>query len=156
MLQTYGSLLAGVLTLLALDATIDALGHNAYLPRTSQPVALLWLVAQFAVRVAVLVLLAYMLSFTSAWRRGLMDAFVSYKAIIITCVVAILSCTLLRVYRVLMASYDAQFATLKEQWESPLHMTLFMLHTPVTLIFYYVAVGGAATLGRVGVLTMSN
>jgi len=146
-LEPYSSRLSGIYVLLMGDALLNALEHTNVTPSTQLGTVSL-LTVQVVLRLLVLLMMCALVASTNRWEASIMDFLVTFKGVFSTHLFALLCCFLLRVYRVMLASYPEEF-TVSSQWEQPVHMVLVVVHLLASLLFYYTNLSAVLDLGDV-------
>lgn len=109
--DAYASSILSVYALCVLDCAICAFGHGAYPPRTTHQTELALLIAQVLTRVLLLALTANLVAWAASSYGSIMDALMSYKGAFVMHIFALISCLVLRVYRIMLSSSVALVAT---------------------------------------------
>lgn len=145
--DAYASSILSVYALCVLDCAICAFGHGAYPPRTTHQTELALLITQFLTRVLLLALTANLVAWAASSYGSIMDALMSYKGAFVMHIFALISCLVLRVYRIMLSSYYTDFPTLRYQWKQPLHVVLYITYVSTSLMLYYVCSSAVMRLG---------
>jgi len=111
--------------------------------------ASLTLVAQVAMRGLMLVFIISLIMGTSRWAEGAVDALLDFRGVLSLGLFSVFSCLLLRVYVVVLADDSDDYPTVRDYWEEPMYVVVFLLHLFVSLWLYYACIGAARDLGRV-------
>ena len=89
------------------DILLNALEQTNTVPSTQlQTITLL--VVQVITRLLILLLMCALVASTVRWEAGIMDFLVTFKGVFSTHLFALLCCLVLRVYRVMLASYPSE------------------------------------------------